>query len=171
MTAIPLLRRARTTYKIRRAAMEKKFYTTFAGWKDIDFNQHMRNTAFLEKIDDVRLMFFTDNGFSMREFARLRIGPVVFRDEVDYMKEVNLLDEIKVTIATGGLSEDVSHYIIRNEMFRADGKMTARVTSHGTWFDLVERKIVAPPKELASIFQALPKTEDYKDLPSAIKKI
>jgi len=149
--------------------MEKKFYTVYAGWKDIDFNQHMRNTAFLDKVDDVRLMFFIEHGLSMKEFTRLGIGPVVFKDEVEYIKEVNLLDEIKITIATAGLSEDVSRYILRNEFFRSDGKITARVTSHGTWFDLAERKVIAPPEKLVAVFKSLPKTEDYKDLPSALK--
>ena len=149
--------------------MEKNFYTVYAGWKDIDFNQHMRNTAFLEKVDDVRLMFFIENGFSMSEFSRLKIGPIVFKDEVDYIKEVNLLDEIKITIATAGLSEDVSRYILRNEFFRSDGKITARVTSYGTWIDLVERKVIAPPEKLVAVFKSLPKTEDYKDLTSAFK--
>jgi acyl-CoA thioester hydrolase len=146
--------------------MEKIFY---AGWKDMDFNQHMKNTAFLEKADDIRLMFFEANNFSISEFARLRIGPVVFNDNVEYFKEINLLDEIKVTIASGGLSEDGSRFIIRNEFFRSDGKISARVTSYGTWIDLVARKVVTPPDKLLQVMRSLPKTEDYKDLPSGIK--
>ena len=34
-----------------------------AGWGDMDFNAHMRNTAFLDKSADVRMMFFSENGF------------------------------------------------------------------------------------------------------------
>jgi acyl-CoA thioester hydrolase len=146
--------------------MEAKLY---ASWKDMDFNQHMKNTAFLEKADDVRLMFFVENDFPMDKFTRLKIGPVVFKDEVEYFKEVNLLDEIKITIAAGGLSEDGSRYIIRNEFFKQDGKMAARVTSHGTWLDLAERKVIVPPKELLMVLKSLQKTDDYKDLPSIFK--
>ena len=36
-----------------------------AGWGDMDFNSHMRNTAFLDKAADVRMMFFAENGFPM----------------------------------------------------------------------------------------------------------
>ena len=146
--------------------MEKMFY---AGWKDMDFNQHMKNTAFLEKADDIRLMFFQENNFSISEFSRLKIGPVVFKDNVEYFKEINLLDEIRITIASGGLSEDGSRFILRNEFYRSDGKIAARVTSYGTWIDLNERKVVAPPKELVMVMKSLPKTEDYKELPSGIK--
>ena len=30
-----------------------------AGWADMDSNGHMRNTAFLDKSADVRMMFFS----------------------------------------------------------------------------------------------------------------
>jgi len=149
--------------------MEKKLYDFYAGWKDIDFNQHMKNTAFLEKVDDVRMMFFAENGLQMDEFSRLKVGPIVFKDEVEYFKEINLLDKIKISIATAGISEDGSRFIIRNEFFRPDGKLAARINSYGTWLDLTKRKIVAPPEKLQMVMKAMPKTEDYKELPSALK--
>ena len=52
----------------------KKLY---AGWADMDFNSHMKNTAYLDKTADVRQMFLIEHGFPMEEFLRLRIGPVV----------------------------------------------------------------------------------------------
>ena len=51
--------------------------TLLAGWADMDFNSHMRNTAFLDKSADVRVMYFADFGFPAQEFSRLRLGPVV----------------------------------------------------------------------------------------------
>jgi len=59
----------------------KKLY---AGWADMDFNSHMKNTAYLDKTADVRQMFLIEHGFPMEEFVRLRIGPVVMKDEVEY---------------------------------------------------------------------------------------
>ena len=38
--------------------------TLYAGWGDMDFNSHMRNTAYLDKSGDIRMMFFAENGFS-----------------------------------------------------------------------------------------------------------
>lgn len=34
--------------------------TLFAGWGDMDSNSHMKNTAFLDKSADVRMMFFAE---------------------------------------------------------------------------------------------------------------
>jgi acyl-CoA thioester hydrolase len=51
-----------------------------AGWGDMDYNAHMRNTAYLDKSADVRMMYFAERGFPMAEFARLQLGPVVMKD-------------------------------------------------------------------------------------------
>ena len=52
----------------------------YAGWGDMDFNSHMRNTAYLDKTADVLQMHLSEHGFPVEEFSRLRIGPVVMRE-------------------------------------------------------------------------------------------
>ena len=135
----------------------------------MDFNAHMRNTAYLDKSADVRLMFFAEQGFPAEEFIRLRIGPVVKRDEVDYFKEVNLLEEMSVSLMVAGLSDDGSRFHLRNEFSRADGKLTARVTSTGGWLDLSARKLIAPPDKLLAALKALVRTDDFELMISSVK--
>jgi acyl-CoA thioester hydrolase len=141
----------------------------FAGWGDMDFNSHMRNTAFLDKSADVRMMFFAENGFPVAEFLRLKLGPVIMKDEVEYQKEVGLLEEITVTLALAGLSEDGSRFLMRNEILRPDGRLCARVTSAGGWLDLNARKLVRPPESLLAVMRSAPRTADFTPLPSSIK--
>lgn len=143
--------------------------TLYAGWGDMDFNGHMRNTAFLDKSADVRMMFFAENGFPVQEFSRLRFGPVVNRDEVEYQKEVGLLQAITITLAIAGLAHDASRFRLRNETFRPDGKLCARVTSGGGWLDLSTRKLIAPPAALRAALQSLAQTDDYSELPSSVR--
>jgi acyl-CoA thioester hydrolase len=140
-----------------------------AGWGDMDFNAHMRNTAFLDKSADVRMLFFAEHGFPMDELVRRKIGPVIMKDVVEYFKEVRLLEELRVTLASAGLAEDGSRFIIRNEFWRADAKLTAKVTSTGGWLDLSLRKLVAPPEALLAALRSLPQTEDFQALSSSIK--
>ena len=142
--------------------------TLFAGWGDMDFNSHMKNTAFLDKSADVRMMFFAENGFPVAEFARLRLGPVIMKDEVEYRKEVGLLEEISVTLSIAGMSPDGSRFLLQNEIFRSEGVLCARVKSAGGWLDLAARKLVAPPTALLATMQTLPKTGDFTELPSSI---
>jgi acyl-CoA thioester hydrolase len=141
----------------------------FAGWGDMDFNSHMRNTAFLDKCVDVRMMFFAENGFPMEELMRRRIGPVVMKDEVEYFKEVRLLDPLRVTLLSAGLAEDGSRFSLRNEFWREDGKLIARVTSSGGWLDLTTRKLIIPPEALLAALRSLTPTEDFQVLASSIK--
>ena len=140
-----------------------------AGWGDMDFNAHMRNTAYLDKSADVRMMYFSENGFPMVEFVRRRLGPVVMKDEVEYFKEVGLLEQLRVTLSNAGLSEDGSRFRVRNEFFRPDETLAAKVTSVGGWLDLSTRKLVAPPEALLRALQSLTKAEDFEVLPSRLR--
>ncbi|MYM30730.1 thioesterase [Duganella sp. CY15W] len=140
-----------------------------AGWGDMDFNSHMRNTAFLDKSGDVRMLFLSEHGFPMSEFMRLNIGPVVMKDEIAYVKEVLLLEEITVTLSLAGLAEDGSRWILRSDIIRPDAKLAARVNSTGGWLDLAARKLIAPPPALMATWQKLARTDDFQELPSSLK--
>ena len=148
-------------------AFERTFHVA---WAHCDANGHMANTAFLDVVVDVRFLYFSSQGFPPAEFARLRLGPVVRRDEGDYHRELRLLDEFRVTFMLGGISEDASRFRIRNDIVRADGELAARVTTLGGWFDLAARKLVAPPAQLAAALRSLDRTEDFEVLESSVKK-
>jgi acyl-CoA thioester hydrolase len=137
-----------------------------AGWGDMDYNAHMRNTAYLDKSADVRMMYFADAGFPMAEFAHLELGPVVMKDEVLYFREFHLLDQVRVTMSMAGLSDDCSRMMLRNEFYR-NGTLAARVTSTAGWFDLQHRKLVCPPDKLAQPLRDLVRTDDFTQLKSS----
>jgi acyl-CoA thioester hydrolase len=137
-----------------------------ASWGDMDFNGHMRNTAFLDKSADIRLMFFADHGLPMEEFIRLGIGPVVRSDQLEYFREIRLLEQMRVTLAAAGLSEDGARFVMRNEFWRADDTLAARVTSSGGWLDHRARKLVVPPAALQAALRSAPRTDDFAVLPS-----
>jgi len=140
-----------------------------AGWSDIDLNGHMANTAYLAKAVDVRMRFFAAHDFSLRDFARLRIGPVVMSDELAYFREVHLLDALRATLALAGLADDGSRWRLRNEFYRADGALAARVTSVGGWLDLDARRLIAPPAPLGAMLAGLRRTADFAPLPSSLR--
>jgi acyl-CoA thioester hydrolase len=147
-------------------AEPRRFARRFvAGWGDMDLNAHMRNTSFLDRSADVRMMFFAECGFPMGEFARLRIGPVVMRDTVDYRREVALLEEIEVSVALAGMAPDGSRFAVRNEIRRPEGKLCATVDSACGWLDLDARKLVVPPPPLLAVLRAMPRTDDFAELP------
>lgn len=143
--------------------------TMIAGWGDMDFNSHMRNTAYLDKAADLRMLFFASAGFPVAEFRRLKLGPVIRTDEITYFREVGLLEELRITLSLAGLSDDGSRWKFLNEFFRSDGELAATVTSSGGWLDLSARRLVAAPPDLLRVVDGLPRAADYEVLPTSVR--
>ena len=137
-------------------------------WADMDFNAHMRNTAYLDLSADTRMLFFQEHGFAMREFERLRIGPVVRRYELEYFRELRLLETVTVSLSLAGLSGDASRMRLRNEFVREDGQLAATVTTTGGWLDLAARRLISPPAGLAEALRSLPRADDFQELSSSV---
>ncbi|HET7730088.1 MAG TPA: acyl-CoA thioesterase [Usitatibacter sp.] len=146
---------------------ERAFHVS---WSHLDSNGHMANTAYLDIVVDVRFMYFAQCGFPPEMFHSERIGPVVRRDEVDYYRELRLLQPFTVDLALAGLSADASRFRLRNEIRRADGELAARITSLGGMFDLAARRLVAPPPVLADALRGLDRTGDFQELESSVKR-
>ncbi len=140
-----------------------------AGWRDMDYNSHMANTAYLDRAADVRMMYFAENGFTAADMLRMKIGPVIMKDEIEYYREVTLLQEIRVQLAIAGLAPDGSRFMLRNEFAHVDGTRCAAITSTGGWLDLNIRKLIAPPEALRAAMEALPKVEGFRELKSSVK--
>ncbi|MCX5754732.1 MAG: thioesterase family protein [Gemmatimonadetes bacterium] len=143
--------------------------TLLAGWADMDFNSHMRNSAYLDKCSDVRMLFFEENGFPMAEFRRIGFGPVIKSDHLEYSREVQIMESLRVTLCCTGLAEDGSRFRLRNEIWRGDGQLAARVMSTGGWLDFGARKLIKPPEALRAAMRSLEPASDFEVLPSSIK--
>jgi acyl-CoA thioester hydrolase len=148
-------------------AFERTFHVA---WAHLDANGHMANVAFLDVAVDVRFMYFESHGFPPGQWAKLRVGPVVRRDEVDYHRELRMLQPFTVNILLAGLAADASRFRIRNEFRREDGELAARITSTGGILDLGARKLIAPPPALADAFRALDHSDDFEELDSSLRR-
>lgn len=96
----------------------------------------MANTAYLNKVVDARVLALTDKDFLAEEFARLRLGVVIMKDELEYKREVMWMDEIDISFSLAGIAPDGSRFKVQNEIRRTNGDLAARVTSTGGFMDL-----------------------------------
>jgi acyl-CoA thioester hydrolase len=144
--------------------------TIAARWGDMDFNGHMRNTAYLDAAGDTRMRYFADHGFMVPDFERLQVGPVILRDTLEYYKELHLLEEVEVLQTATGISDDGSHFRIRNAFRRPDGQRIAKVESTGGWLDLRARRLAAPPPELKALLHSMPRAADFEVLDSLLRR-
>jgi acyl-CoA thioester hydrolase len=136
----------------------------------MDFNGHMRNTAYLDAAGDLRMRYFADHGFPAGEFERRQIGPVILEDSLSYFRELHLLEEVEVSLALGGVSEDGSRWRMRNDFRRSDGQRICRVESLGGWLDLGARKLAAPPVELKALLLGMPRADGWTALESLLRR-
>jgi acyl-CoA thioester hydrolase len=92
----------------------------------------------------------------------------VRRDEVEYFRELRLLETVTVSFSLAGLSDDASRMRLRNEFVREDGQLAAKVTSTGGWLDLAARRLVSPPPALAEALRSLSRADDFQELSSSV---
>jgi acyl-CoA thioester hydrolase len=142
--------------------------TLTVGWRDLDANGHMANTAYLDKSVDVRAAYMASRGVTVAELQRLRVGPFAMRDELQYRREFVFEDTVRATLEVAGLADDGSRWRLRNAFFR-DDDLAAEVLTLGAWVDLTQRKLIAPDEELREVFRSLDQTRDFEVLPSLVR--
>ena len=138
-------------------------------WADLDANRHVRNTIFSEFATHTRFRMLEARGFPQQRFEAMRFGPVMFREEIRYRRELVFGDQATVSVLAAGLSEDGSQWRVHQEVTRADGKQAAVLRIDGAWIDLASRRLIAPPPELLDLLRGLPRTEDFETLRSVLR--
>lgn len=134
-------------------------------WADLDPNGHVRHSVYADLAAQTRLDFLTEAGFGLREFAALGLGPILLREDVRYLKELHLGDEVRVTAEVSGLTPDGARWHIMHTFTRLrDGAIAATVAVEGAWFDLKTRRVAAPPDPLAEAMRVAVRHETYQDL-------
>ncbi|MBO2009125.1 acyl-CoA thioesterase [Hymenobacter negativus] len=128
-------------------------------WADMDPNGHMRHSAYADYAADQRVVLLAQWGFDLKSFAQLRLGPILFREETKFIKEIHIGEEIQVDSQLASVSEDGSRWTIVHRICKADGRVAATVTVDGAWLDLDRRKLTVPPAELVTAFGSMPRYE------------
>jgi acyl-CoA thioester hydrolase len=134
-------------------------------WSDADANGHVRHTVYPELAAEVRFGLLAEAGLEWRRLEEAGMGPVLQREEIDYLREVRLGERIEVDAEVVGLSRDGARWKIRHTFRRPGGEEVARVVVTGGWLDLARRKLTPPFEALATAFQGWPRARDFEELP------
>ncbi len=142
-----------------------RYVTTFTTrWADCDANGHMRNTAYSEYAIDVRMAFLAEHGFGFDQFVQAGLGPVLLREEIDYLREVRLGETITVDFTALGFSADASRFKWSHVFEKENGKPAAKIVLWGGWMDMSVRRIVPPPPGLLAAIRGVPRGEPFAQL-------
>ena len=143
-------------------------------WADVDANRHMRHSAYADFAAFARVGFFESQGFDMPRFAQLEIGPILFREELIYKREILMFETIAITCRLSALSDEAERWSIRHELIKQGGEVAATIEVDGAWMDLTARKLCTPPLELMRAMLTLEKTPDFSSVevhsPPSIRK-
>jgi acyl-CoA thioester hydrolase len=130
-------------------------------WADLDPNGHVRHSIYYDYGTHARISHLDQAGFGIAWMTRHGIGPVLFREEAHFFRELHLGDELLIDVRLAGLSEDRRKWSMRHRITRG-AELCATLDLDGAWLDLQRRRLTAPPGELLETFEALPHTEDFR---------
>jgi acyl-CoA thioester hydrolase len=130
-------------------------------WSQMDVNQHMRHSAYADFAAQARLNMLESIGLKLAKFFEFKIGPVLFKEELIYLREIGINEHIKITCEIIKSRPDGSRWSIRHELYRSDGIKAAVITVDGAWIDTTKRKLAVLPPALSQLFVKAPKSSDY----------
>ena len=131
-------------------------------WADIDANRHMRHSAYYDYAAHLRVQLLKNIGVDIITLSELKIGPVLFREEAIFMREIGIDDTIRVNVKLKRAREDASRWTFIHEIRKTDDTIAATVTVDGAWFDLKKRKLIALPDNFLLTFLDIAKTDDFE---------
>lgn len=131
-------------------------------WSDIDQNRHLRHSAYYDYGAMVRMKYLNQHGLTTEKMEELQIGPILFREEAQFRREIKLEDKISVDVEMISAREDFSRWSLRHNFIKEDGTMAAIINMDGAWLDLVKRKLAAPPDFVKEIFSSFPRHSGFQ---------
>jgi len=126
-------------------------------WSDLDPNGHVRHSAYYDYGAQVRIAYLQKNSWMKTN----GIGPVLFREEAKFYRELGSGDELVIDMRMSGLSEDQRKWSMHHRILRGK-KLCATIDIDGGWLNLKTRRIVPPPEELVKQFGMLERTENFQ---------
>ena len=130
-------------------------------WSDIDQNRHLRHSAYYDYGAMVRMKFLSEHGLTTEKMEELQIGPILFREEAQFRREIKLEDKFTVNVEMVSSRNDFSRWSLRHNFIRDDGTLLAIINMDGAWLDLSKRKLANPPEFVKEIFRDFPRSKDY----------
>lgn len=144
--------------------MSTIFYEGQVLWAQLDPNRHVRHSAYADFCAQARSNMLNQLGLSLQEFAKHQIGPILFREELVYKREIGLDEFVKVSVELVKFNVKNSRFSFRHEVIKADGVVAAVVNVDGAWMDLNARKLTRIPETWDPYIAKIPKATDYEEI-------
>jgi acyl-CoA thioester hydrolase len=131
-------------------------------WSDLDPNVHVRHSVYYDWGALSRINFLNANGLTTGVMQQLQIGPILFREECVFKREIRLGDKVSMNIELVKSRKDYSRWTIRHTMIKDDDIVAAILTLDGAWIDIAKRKLAIPPQAVVDAFNVMPRAEEFE---------
>jgi len=135
-------------------------------WSDIDQNRHLRHSAYYDYGATARITCFSNHGLTNQKFEELRIGPILFREEALFKREIKFEDKVTVDLALTKATPDFSRWSITHHIYKEDRTIAAILNMDGAWIDMAKRKLAIPNEFIQKVFDDFPRANDFQWLPT-----
>ena len=130
-------------------------------WADLDPNFHMLHSKYYDLAAYCRTAFLIEHGVTPEFMKRHQIGPILFREECIFKKEISFADEISVNLKLKKITATASRWTFVHEVWKDKKTLAAFMTCEGAWMNTELRKLAVPPDMIIKIFDQAPKTIDF----------
>jgi len=130
-------------------------------WSDLDPNVHLRHSVYYDYGAFCRISFLEEQGLTAHYMSENQFGPILFREECVFRKEVRLGDKLTIDLKLLKARPDQSRWSIQHHIYKNDDVVAAIVTVEGAWIDIAKRKLTVPPENVLHVFNEMPRTDDF----------
>ena len=131
-------------------------------WSDLDVNAHLRHSVYYDWGAYCRIDFFFEHGLSTEKMQQLHIGPVLFREECIFRKEIRQGDLVSINLELTKSRKDGSRFSVRHTIYKNNEMVAAILQLDGAWMDTTLRKLTRPPEWVCTIQNRMPKSDDFE---------
>ena len=130
-------------------------------WADLDPNFHVLHSKYFDFGAYCRMAFLTEHGITTKVMMDNHIGPIIFREECLFKREIKFGDELEVFLKLSKCNEDGSRWSMVHELWINGDTLAAFITIDGAWLDTAIRKLAKPPQVCKIGLELIPKTADF----------
>ena len=130
-------------------------------WSDLDPNFHMLHSKYYDLGAYCRIALFVDHGLTPSFMSANTIGPILFREECIFKREITFGDDVSINVKLSKSTPDFSRWSMIHEIWKNGNILAALIHIDAAWIDTQKRKLRRAPAEVAAVFEAFPKTPDF----------
>jgi acyl-CoA thioester hydrolase len=131
-------------------------------WSDLDPNFHLRHSVYYDWGAMCRVHFLNMHGLTAGVMMRLQVGPILFREECVFRKEVRSSDAVSMDLKLLKARPDFSRWSIQHQVLKDGNVVSAVLTVDGAWLHTAQRKLATPPESVHAVFNEMPRSESFE---------